>query len=480
MEMEGRKHTNRLLGLLFTGVLMGALDIAIVGPALPAIRESFGVDDRAAAWILSIYILFNLVGTPLMAKLSDSLGRRVIYVMDVAIFASGSLLVALAPSFGLLLVGRSIQGVGAGGIFPVASAVIGDVFPVERRGSALGLIGAVFGIAFIIGPILGGVLLIFGWPWLFLVNLPIAVGVIIGGWRLLPATRPTRRHAFDISGMLLLGGLLAALAYGLNRLDAAHLVVSLRSGAVGPFLLLAMALLPVFAWTERRAADPVLRPGLLRSRQVTLVSAISLGSGFAEAGIVFVPALLVAAYGVSTSTASFMLLPIVLAMSVGAPASGRVVDRRGSKVVVIAAAASLGGGLLLVSLFPGSLALIYTGGAFIGLGLSAVRGSALRYVMLYEAPAADRAAGQAVLTVFTSTGRLLGAAFVGALIASHGGQVRGFSLAFLVLAVIMGALTLAALALKSRTEELHAIRQHETFATVPGAVVATAPSPSTD
>src|SRR5690554_1264563 len=117
------------MAVLFTGVLMGALDIAIIGPAMPAMQEAFGVDERAAAWMLTIYVLFNLVGTPLMAKLSDRYGRRAVYAADVAVFGAGSLMVAAAPSFGVVLAGRAVQGLGAGGIFPVASAVIGDVFP---------------------------------------------------------------------------------------------------------------------------------------------------------------------------------------------------------------------------------------------------------------------------------------------------------------------------------------------------------------
>jgi hypothetical protein len=153
------KKRNNILAVLFVGVLMGALDIAIVGPALPAIKEAFQVNDRLLAWMVTIYILFNLVGTMLMAKLSDIFGRRIVYVADVAIFAVGSLIVSLSPGFTVILIGRAIQGFGAGGIFPVASAVIGDTFPPEKRGQALGLIGAVFGIAFIIGPILGSLLL---------------------------------------------------------------------------------------------------------------------------------------------------------------------------------------------------------------------------------------------------------------------------------------------------------------------------------
>lgn len=143
--MSDERRRNQILGLLFVGVLMAALDIAIVGPALPAIQRVFGVDERALSWVFSIYVLGNLVGTPTIAALSDRFGRRALYVVSLSGFALGSLLVAIAPSFPMLLLGRLVQGVSAGGVIPVASAVIGDTFPPERRGSALGLIGAVFG-----------------------------------------------------------------------------------------------------------------------------------------------------------------------------------------------------------------------------------------------------------------------------------------------------------------------------------------------
>jgi MFS family permease len=216
------KTRNRILLVLFLGVLMGALDIAIVAPALPSIQNFFGVGDRALAWTFTIYVLFNLIGTPLMAKLSDMFGRRSIYILDVTLFALGSLIVSFAPSnlFAVLLAGRALQGFGAGGIFPVASAVIGDTFPPEKRGGALGLIGAVFGLAFLVGPILGGIILSFtGWQWLFLINLPIAAVVIFMGMKLLPTTRPATRRPFDLPGMLTLGITLGSLAFGLNQID---------------------------------------------------------------------------------------------------------------------------------------------------------------------------------------------------------------------------------------------------------------------
>ena len=241
-------------------------------------------------------------------------------MLDVALFAAGSLVVALSPSFGVLLVGRAIQGLGAGGIFPVASAVIGDTFPVEKRGSALGLIGAVFGIAFLIGPILGGVILYaLNWHWLFLINLPIAAALIIAAMRLLPTTRPQQRRPFDWAGMAVLAVLLTALSYGINQLDTANLGASIASVQVWGFLLLAIILVPVFIVVERRAKDPVLHLSLFSQRQMALVNVFAALSGLAEAAVVFVPALLVAAFAVPESTASFMLLPVVLVMAIGSP-----------------------------------------------------------------------------------------------------------------------------------------------------------------
>ena len=138
------------LAVLFAGVLIAALDIAIVGPALPAIRTAFDVDARWLPATLSVYVLFYLVGTPLLGKRSDRRGRRRVFLESLAVFAVGSLLAAVATSFALLLLGRAVQAFGAAGLLPVASAVIAETVPLERRGRTLGLIGAVFGLAFAI------------------------------------------------------------------------------------------------------------------------------------------------------------------------------------------------------------------------------------------------------------------------------------------------------------------------------------------
>jgi MFS family permease len=324
----------------------------------------------------------------------------------------------------------------------------------------------VFGVAFLIGPILGGVLLLLGWQWLFIVNLPLAAAVIFFSLRMLPNTRPAERRRFDWPGMLVLGALLASLAYGLNRIDTSSVGASLRSASVWPFLVAAALLVPIFWLIERRAPDPILRTGLFARRQVALTAALAAGAGLSEAAVVFVPALVVAAFGVSESTASFMLVPIVLAMAVGSPVSGRLLDRAGSRVVVLLGTALITAGMLLVSAFAPGLALFYTSAVLFGLGLSILLGAALRYIMLNEAAAGERASAQAVLTIFTSVGQLVGGALTGAVAASRGGGVAGYSASFLLIGVVMLLLTLASLGLKGRAEELATVRRNEAASNV--------------
>ena len=169
----------RILTVLFVGVFMAALDAAVVAPAVPALRAAFGVDNRQIGLVTIVFSLGSLTATALMAALSDRFGRRAIYLLDVAGFALGSAIIATAPSFGVLLVGRAIQGLSAGGITPTASAVVGDLFPSEQRGRVLGLIGATFGMAFLFGPVIASVLVVVAsWPWLFLRNLSIVVVVL--------------------------------------------------------------------------------------------------------------------------------------------------------------------------------------------------------------------------------------------------------------------------------------------------------------
>ncbi len=432
---------------------MGALDIAIVGPALPAIRGGFAISDRAIGWVFSIYVLFNLTGTLFMSKLSDRMGRRPVYLLDVVSFAVGSLVVALAPDFSLVLVGRAIQGFSAGGLWPVASAVIGETFPVEKRGRSLGLIGAVWGVAFLLGPPIGGLLLMLSWRWLFIVNIPFAIIVFILSARALPSTKPAEPRPFDLPGMITLALMLAALAFGINHIESSDFPRTLISERVFPFLLAAISGVPVLILFERRAADPVLHPELFRNRQIVLASLLSLAAGFSEGSLVFVPALTVAVFAVSASTASFLLLAPVIAVAIFSPLWGRLLDHAGSRLVIALGVLFSILGLLVAGYLGRSFAAYVGGGVAIGLGISALLGAPIRYVMLHEAPKEFRTVAQGLITVFTSIGQITSGALVGALAASFGGGAAGYLSSYRIVGYFFILFLFVAAGLKSRRAE---------------------------
>jgi len=448
--MISRPDPKAVMALLFVGVLMGALDLAIIGPALPAIQSEFSLNNRNLSWLFNVYVLAQLVGTPLFAKASDRYGRRNIYMICVTGFGLGSLLLVLATNYETLLLARTVQGLGASGIFPVAAAVIGDTFPKEKQGSALGLIGAVFGLAFLIGPVLGGILLQYSWQWLFLINIPIAAGLLVAAWRLLPSGGSEARLPFDWIGGGLLTLLLTGLAVGITNLDTAALAASLTSVQVWPYLLTGVLLVPVFWRRQKRAQDPIVRPAFFDSRQVQLVMLIAAGLGSVECAQVFFPALGVAGLGVTESVAAWLMLPGVFVMMLVSPLAGKVVDRIGPTRVIQGSLAIVLIGLLIYSLADINYVTFIGGGMIVGVGVAALLGAPLRYIVLEEARPEDRASTQGLLNIFLAIGQLSGAAIVGAVATSAGGGTPGYQLSFGVLSVITVAIVMVALALKKR------------------------------
>jgi len=437
-----------IMALLFIGVLMGALDLAIIGPALPAIQAEFGFDNRGLAWLFNLYVLANLIGTPLLAKLSDRYGRRLIYVLSVAGFGIGSLILVLAPSQEALLAGRTIQGLGASGIFPVAAAVIGDTFPKEKQGGALGMIGAVFGLAFLLGPVLGGILLQFSWQWLFVINLPIAVALIFFGWKLLPGKGADNPAPFDWTGGIVLTVLLLGLAVGVTNLDTADIGSSLQSTTVWPFLAVGLVLLPIFWKIEKQAADPVIRPSFFAAKQIRLVMIIAAGIGTIECAQVFLPALAVAALSVTESTAAWLMLPGVFVMMFVSPIAGKAVDKFGAGIIVQIALAFVVAGVFVWAVPTPTFVTFIGGGMITGVGIAALLGAPLRYIIIQESTPDDRASAQGLLNIFLAIGQLSGAAIVGAVATSKGGGTVGYQSSFLVLGILAVIVTVVSLGLK--------------------------------
>ena len=255
------------------------------------------------------------------------------------------------------------------------------------------------------------------------------------------------RSPIDWLGIGLLSVMLAALAWAISAVDVGALAASAGSPRVLPFLLLAAVCLPALMLAQRRAADPVLHPELLRSTELRLVGAIALATGLAEAAMVFLPAFAVTGLQVPETTASFMMLPLVLALTVGAPAAGRLADELGPKRIIQAGLVMTASGLLVFGLAELTRASFFTAGVLVGLGLSALM-APLRLTVIREVSEAQRGAGQGLLVTCLGIGRLTGAAMVGGIAASGADQSTGYQDALLFAAGLLAVATIVSAALK--------------------------------
>jgi MFS family permease len=447
------KNTKWLLPLLFVGTLMGALDLAIIGPALPVIQVEFGMQPRELAGLLNAYVLFQMIGALLLAKLADRHGPRQIYIVSIALFAIGSLLLVIGESPSMLYVGRAIQGFGAGGFFPAATAVIGARLAPEKRGQALGILGMVWGVAFLAGPLLGGVLLRYSWQWLFAINLPIAIVLIIGTIKILTDTGQREPKPFDMKGLVTMMIAMGALVMAITSIDTNAILDSVLTPEVGGGLLLLVVLVAVFWRIEKRATDPIVRPALFHSAQITKSCLISTGTSALQSGSIFLPALLVIALDISPANSALLLLPGVVAATIGAPVFGKLINTLGTRLIIVVCQVLVGVSLCVYAFVDLNIPIFIAASTIGGIGSAGLVGAPLRYIVLAETDNHDRTAAQGLLSVVSSVGRLLGAALVGAVAASYGGGVAGYQSAFAVLIVLAVLILLTAMTLKSKTAE---------------------------
>jgi len=436
----------RLMPALYTGVFMSALDTAVVAPAIPALRESFAIDHRQAGLLMVVFVLCSLCSTAVLANLCDRHGRRPVFLGSVACFALGSLLIALSPQFWMVLLGRAVQGIGAGGIVPTASALIGDAVPPQQRGRALGMIGALYGMAFVVGPPLATLLMLgFSWHWIFLINLPVAAFVLWLGVRSLPHhVAAGRLPPLDWPGIVTATLALAALVLGITRVADDLAGAPLWPG----FLLLALLAGGLLLRLERRHPAPVVPIGLLRKRQLALTYTLTVGGGFGMGSVVFLTSIAQLAHGVAPRHGGFVLLPMVLCSMLGSMGAGRALNRLGARTLLLAGFSALALGYAASAWTAGGLWFFLLASMPVGLGVGIVVGGALRSIAIDEAPPAQRGAAQGMINLSTSVGTLLSAAVVGAVADFSGGGARGFAIAYLGVAALMLAMLPAVLALR--------------------------------
>lgn len=307
---------------------MGALDNGIVTSSLTTLNHTFGVSPSWGAWIITIYTLGLAISVPIVGKLSDRYGRRLLFLIEVGLFGIGSLLVALSPNFTLLLISRFVQAMGGGGIFILASSYILNTFPKEKQGRALGMIGGMNGIASIIGPNLGSFLLNLtgSWHWLFIINIPIAILLMLMGAKSIKEKQELVQSRLDIPGILVLSCASLSLMYGLTQMKGA-------SASFLMFIGIGAVLLALFVYLEKQAKakgiDPVLPVELLRNRTYRWTLLLAACSGAILASVIFIPSYVEQFLGIDSKMAGYWFTPLAIASGMGAGGGGALIDRKG-------------------------------------------------------------------------------------------------------------------------------------------------------
>jgi EmrB/QacA subfamily drug resistance transporter len=313
---------------LMVTLLLAALDQTIVATALPKVVSDLG-GLQNYSWVFTSYMLASTVTVPIYGKLGDIHGRRPLFLLAIVIFLAGSALCGLAQNMPELVVFRGIQGLGAGGLFPLALATIGNIVPPRDRGRYQGLIGATFAAASIIGPLVGGLIVDHtSWRWIFYVNLPIGGLALVVVYLTMPRRTEKRAHTVDwLGGGLLAAGscaLLLGLVWGGQQYpwSSAHVLLALATSAV---------LLVAFAVVERRVVEPILPFDLMRSSSTVTASVLSMGLvGMAMFGtITFVPLFVQGVIGTSATSSGVVLTPLMLGAVATSFLSGQWVSRSG-------------------------------------------------------------------------------------------------------------------------------------------------------
>ena len=409
VHVDPRARTEILIAILLA-MFLSALDQTIVGTALPTIVTQLHGNDYYA-WVVTIYLLTATISGPIYGKLSDLFGRRPMVMIGVSLFLVGSALSGLSQEMWQLVAARGLQGLGAGAIFPIALAVIGDLFTPAERGKYQGLFGAVFGISALIGPALGGFLTDnVGWHWVFFVNLPIGAVALVIIWRLLPPIKhPERARSIDYLGSVVFTAALVPILLGLTNKQT----MEWTNPQVGGLILVGLVLSAVFVWVESRASEPILPLSLFRNRSITvsLIAVFLAGFGFFGA-IIFVPRWFQVVLGSSATESGYQILPLLAGLIVSSVVSGQVISRTGRyRWIIVISMAFLSVGLLLMTQLNGetSLPQMWFWMVIAGIGIGPTL-AAFTIVVQNSAPFAQLGAATGALTFFRQVGGTVGLA----------------------------------------------------------------------
>lgn len=425
----------RMLFTFLLGIFMGALDHGIVGPALSSIISAYQVSESWGVWSFTIYTLAFAVSIPVLGKLSDRMGRKQTFMFGIILFAVGSLIAAFASHFTVFLLGRVVQAIGSGGIFPITAAQIAVTTPPEKRGKALGLIGVAFGIGTIAGPSVGGMILkMLEWQWIFLINIPISILILllVAG---LKQDQATVKKPIDVPGIILLSIMILAIMYGI-------------SSSRWIFILGGLALIPFLLMIERRQADPLLNTGYFTRKNTVTLLFSSLISGFVMAtSINFLPFFTELMLGMEKGSSGLLATPFAISSVIASLIGGAMVDKIGAKKVLLTGFMLSILGALLLGFFVDSLAIFVVIIMVMGFGVGIIIGAPLNILILQAVEPKETGAAIGYLGLFRSLGSTLGATVAGKLI----GMAAGFAYLFTISAFVsVVSILLIAVFIKNR------------------------------
>ncbi len=415
--------TQRRVWLVLAGVLLGmllaALDQTVVGTAMPRIiAELRGLEHYA--WVFTAYMLASTVTVPIYGKLSDIYGRRIFFLLGMGVFLLGSALSGLAQTMTQLIVFRAVQGLGAGALFPISLALVGDLLPPAERGKWQGVFAGVWGVTAIVGPTLGGWITDhLGWRWVFYVNMPVGAVALVTAGLTIPGRLSRRAHTIDYLGAaLLLGGTVPLLL----ALSWAGTEYAWSSPQIVGLLTFAALMLSVFFLVELRAPEPIVNPRLFRNRIYTL----SVLAGFFIAvgmfgTILYLPLFIQGVLGRTATNSGAVLTPMMLGFVASSVVGGQLMARTGRyKVLAMGSVALAALGMVLLSrMTPQS-----TGGEVVrnmvvtGLGIGTTM-SLFTIVVQNAFPAQVLGEVTSGLVFFRSIGGTLGAAILGSVLTNR-------------------------------------------------------------
>lgn len=407
------------------GQFMVVVDVTILNIALPALSLDFGADLPELEWVQISYSLTMIGLVSIFGRISDVIGRKRLYVTGLALFALASALAAAAPVIELLIAARVLQAVGGAFITSNTLAILTDVFPLGRRGVAMGVQSILISGGAATGPVLGGFLVThFGWEAVFLVNLPVgALSAALAMKVLPPLVSGRAREPLDVLGAALLLAGLAGTLLGLTRAPEWGWTSGRTLAAFG----LGLPLVAAFVWRQRRATHPLVKPSLFRIRPFVFGQISGMFATTCLVSMVFLlPFYWQALRGLTAQQAGLYMLPIPLCIGAMAPIAGRLSDRIGSRGLTTVALTTVAGAALLISRVDATTPVIDVLWRLAVFGLGAGMFMAPNNnATMSAAPEADRGVASGLLALFRFSGQALGIAFAGTLFlhaAGHAGS----------------------------------------------------------